>query len=97
MNVRIKVFHYNNKRSASNKVENMIEAEGYIIKHSPPKTPEINGPTERSRSVIIRMARVLINKNPNLPKTLWLEVVYTSAYILNRIPTKLLNGKWVIP
>ncbi|CAG8897455.1 unnamed protein product [Penicillium nalgiovense] len=97
LNVRIKVFHYDNERSAGNEVENMIEAEGCIVEHSPPETPEMNGPAERSGGVIIRMARVLINENPDLPKTLWPEAVYASAYILNRIPTKLSNGKWVIP
>ncbi|OQE25929.1 hypothetical protein PENNAL_c0999G10895, partial [Penicillium nalgiovense] len=73
LNVRIKVFHYDNERSAGNEVENMIEAEGCIVEHSPPETPEMNGPAERSGGVIIRMARVLINENPDLPKTLWPE------------------------
>ncbi|KAI1829116.1 hypothetical protein DTO027I6_9863 [Penicillium roqueforti] len=97
LNVRIKVFHYDNERSAGNEVENMIEAEGCVIEHSPPETPEMNGPAERSGGVIIQMARVLINENPDLPKTLWPEAVYTSAYILNRMPTKLADGRWIIP
>ncbi|OQE59396.1 hypothetical protein PENNAL_c0325G00318, partial [Penicillium nalgiovense] len=97
LNVKIKVFHYDNERSAGNEVENMIEAEGCIIEHSPPETPEMNGPAERSGGVIIQMARVLINENPDLPKTLWPEAVYTSAYILNRMPTKLADGRWIIP
>ena len=96
LNVRIKVFHYDNERSAGNEVENMIEAEGCIIEHSPPETPEMNGPAERSGGVIIQMARVLINENPDLPKTLWPEAVYASAYILNRIPTRI-RDKWIIP
>ncbi|OQE56374.1 hypothetical protein PENNAL_c0421G06045, partial [Penicillium nalgiovense] len=32
----------------------MIKAEGCIIEHSLPETPEINGPAERSGGVIIR-------------------------------------------
>ena len=43
------------------------------------------------------MARSLVNENPDLPKTLWPEAVYTSAYILNRMPTKLTNGNRIIP
>lgn len=74
----------------------MIEAEGCIIEHSPPETPEMNGPAERSGGVIIQMARVLINENPDLPKTLWPEAVYASAYILKRMPTRL-GDRWIIP
>jgi hypothetical protein len=33
LNVRIKVFHYDNERSAGNEVENMIEAEGILLLH----------------------------------------------------------------
>ncbi|KAJ6187227.1 hypothetical protein N7519_002135 [Penicillium mononematosum] len=53
LNVRIKVFHYDNERSAGNEVENMIEAEGCVIEHSPLETLEINGLAERSGGVII--------------------------------------------
>ncbi|OQE14837.1 hypothetical protein PENFLA_c035G05839 [Penicillium flavigenum] len=53
LNVKIRVFHYDNERSAGNEVENMIEAEGCVIEHSPPKTPEMNGPAQRSGGVII--------------------------------------------
>jgi hypothetical protein len=80
LNVKIRVFHYSNERSAGNEIENILEAEGCIIEHSLPGTPEMNGPAERSGGVIVRMARSLVNKNPDLPKTLWLEDLYVSIY-----------------
>ncbi|QQK41611.1 Polynucleotidyl transferase, ribonuclease H fold [Penicillium digitatum] len=48
LKIEIRVFHYNNKRSAGHEVEAMIEAEGCTIEHSPPNLPEMNGPAERS-------------------------------------------------
>ncbi|KAJ6003627.1 hypothetical protein N7522_006319 [Penicillium canescens] len=48
LNINIKVFHYDNERSAGDEVEIMIENEGCIIEHAPPGLPEMNGPAERS-------------------------------------------------
>ena len=63
------MFHYNNERSVGYKVKTIIKAEGYIIKHLLPSLLEINGPTERSRGIVVRTTRVLIN-NIDLPKNL---------------------------
>ncbi|KAI2732946.1 hypothetical protein CBS147339_9998 [Penicillium roqueforti] len=95
LNVRVRVFHYDNERSAGNEVESMIEAEGCVIEHSPPDLPEMNGPAERSGGVIVKMARTFIN-DTDLPKTMWTEAVYAAAYIANRVPTKIEN-QWIIP
>ena len=69
MKIEIRVFHYNNERSVGYEVKTMIEAEGYIIKYLPPSLLEINGPTERSRGIVVRTTRVLIN-DIDLPKNL---------------------------
>lgn len=95
LKIEIRVFHYDNERSAGNEVESMIEAEGCTIEHSPPGLPEMNGPAERSGGVVVRTARALIN-DTDLPRHLWPEAVYAAAYILNRVPTKM-NNKWMIP
>lgn len=92
LKISIKVFHYNNERSARNEVETMIENKGYIIEHTLPSHPEMNGPAERSRGVVVRTARVLIN-DTDLPRNLWPEAMYAATYILNRLPTKVSNGQ----
>ncbi|EKV08147.1 hypothetical protein PDIP_69620 [Penicillium digitatum Pd1] len=95
LKIEIRVFHYNNKRSAGHEVEAMIEAEGCTIEHSPPNLPEMNGPAERSGGLVVRTARALIN-DTELPHNLWPETVNTAAYILNRTPTKR-DNEWFIP
>ena len=72
----------------------MIEDEGYTIEYIPPGLPEINGPAERSRGMIVRNGRALLN-DTNLPHNLWLETIYISAYMINRTPTKV-GDKWII-
>ena len=88
LKIEIRVFHYDNERSAGYKVETMIEAEGYTIEHLPPGLLEMNGPAERSGGMVVRTARVLIN-DTDLPKNLWPEAIYAAAYILNRTPIKI--------
>ena len=95
LKIEIRVFHYDNERSAGHEVETMIEAEGCTIEHSPPGLPEMNGPAERSGGVVVRTARALIN-DTELPHNLWPEAMYAAAYILNRTPTKITN-QWIIP
>lgn len=82
------MFHYNNKRSIGHKVETIIKAKGYTIEHLPPGLLEINGPTERSRGIVVYTTRILIN-DIELPYTLWPEAIYAVVYILNRTLTQI--------
>ena len=95
LKIEIRVFHYDNERSAGNEVESMIEDEGCTIEHTPPGLPEMNGPAERSGGMIVRNGRALLN-DTNLPHNLWPETMYASAYMMNRTPTKV-GDKWIIP
>ena len=56
---------------------------------STPYTPEQNGVVERKNRTILDMTRAML-KNKNLPKG---EAVSTAVYLLNRAPTKSLEGK----
>ena len=99
LKIEIRVFHYDNERSAGHEVETMIEAEGCTIEHSPPGLPEMNGPAERSGGMVVRTARALIN-DTELPHALWPKAMYAAAYILNRTPTQISNAsgtQWIIP
>ena len=56
-----------------------------------PYTPQQNGVAERKNITIMNMVRSML-KGKHLPKELWGEAVSTATYILNRCPTKKLEG-----
>ena len=55
-----------------------------------PYTPQQNDVAERKNRTIMEMARYMLG---NLPNFLWGEVVSIAIYILNRCPTKAVQGK----
>ncbi|KAE8767964.1 hypothetical protein D1007_60605 [Hordeum vulgare] len=56
-----------------------------------PYTPQQNGVVERRNQTVVEMARCLL-KAMGVPNTFWGEAVRTAVYILNRSPTRSLNG-----
>jgi transposase InsO family protein len=67
------------------------DSEGITHEVIPPYTPQQNGSAERRNRTIMNMVRCML-KGKHLPKELWCEAVSTATYILNRCPTKRLNG-----
>lgn len=59
---------------------------------SAPYAPQQNGVVERRNQTILAMARALL-KERSMPTVFWGEAVVTAVYILNRAPTKALDGK----
>ncbi|KAL4354255.1 hypothetical protein GQ457_06G039790 [Hibiscus cannabinus] len=55
-------------------------------------TPQQNGVSERKNRTVLNMARCLLFEK-KIPKGFWAEAVNTSVYLLNRLPTKALEGK----
>lgn len=68
------------------------EAEGIVHEVTPPYTPQHNGTAERKNRTLLNMIRTML-KGKNLPKCLWGEAAATAAYILNRCPSRRLNGR----
>jgi hypothetical protein len=55
-------------------------------------SPQQNGVVERRNQTVVGMARTLL-KQRGIPAVFWGEAVVTNVYILNRSPTKALNGR----
>ena len=76
---------------------NSIEFRGYCeklgIKHytTTPYSPKQNGVVERRNQTIVKMARCLL-KSMAVPSYFWAEAVKTAVYLLNRAPTRSLDG-----
>jgi transposase InsO family protein len=69
----------------------LCEQDGIIHEVTPPYTPQQNGIAERKNRTIMNMVRSMLNSK-SLPKELWGEAVATATYVLNRCPTKRLEG-----
>ncbi|KAK3122095.1 hypothetical protein QOZ80_8BG0665070 [Eleusine coracana subsp. coracana] len=66
--------------------------EGIQRHYSAPYSPQQNGVVERRNQTVVGMARALL-KQRGMPAVFWGEAVVTAVYILNRSPTKTLDGK----
>jgi transposase InsO family protein len=66
--------------------------EGVQRHYSTPYNPQQNGVVERRNQTVVGMARALL-KQRGMPAVFWGEEVVTTVYILNRSPTKALNGR----
>jgi hypothetical protein len=60
--------------------------------YSAPYSPQQNSVVERRNQTVVGMARALL-KQRGMPTIFWGEAVVTAVYILNRSPTKALEGR----
>jgi transposase InsO family protein len=66
--------------------------EGVQHHYSAPYSPQQNGVVERRNQTIVGMTQALL-KQRGMFAVFWGETVVTAVYILNRSPTKALNGR----
>jgi hypothetical protein len=66
--------------------------EGIQRHYSAPYNPQQNGVVERRNQTVVGMTRALL-KQRGMPAVFWGEAVVTAVYILNRSPTKALDGR----
>ena len=78
----------------ANDFEAFCTQQGIRHQTTPAYTPQLNGVAERKNRTILDMARSLL-KAKKLPKQYWAEAVSCAVYLLNRCPTRSLQG--VIP
>lgn len=88
LNEKIAYFHCDNGGEfSSNEFKRYARQEGLQILYTVPHTPEQNGVAERLNQTLFNTTRCLLNDSPNLVKPLWAELVRTSCYLKNRVPT----------
>lgn len=66
--------------------------EGILLKTSCPHTPQQNGIVERKHRHLLEIARA-IRFQASIPKRFWGECILTAAYIINRLPSKVIDNK----
>jgi len=66
--------------------------EGIQHHYSMPYSPQQNGVVERRKQTVVAAARVLL-KQRGIPAIYWGEALMTAVHLLNRSPTKALDGK----
>lgn len=65
---------------------------GVIHQQSCPHTPQQNGRVERKHRHLVQIARALLF-NSGLPISFWGEALLTASFLINKLPTKILNWK----
>lgn len=67
-----------------------MHSKGVVHQSSCPHTPQQNGVVERKHRHIVDIARTLL-LNANAPLKCWGDVVLTARYLINQMPSYMLN------
>ncbi|CAM8928890.1 unnamed protein product [Rhodiola kirilowii] len=90
---RVKVFRSDNGSEFINgNLQDFFKRQGCIHQTSCVYTPQQNGAVERKHRHLLEVARGL-RLQAHLPKLFWGDCVLTATYIINRLPTRILNNK----
>ncbi|KAJ0466424.1 putative RNA-directed DNA polymerase [Helianthus annuus] len=71
-------------------MKQFFQDKGMIHQTTYPHTPEQNGVSERKNRIILEMTRAMLLES-HVPTSWWPEAVASSIYLINRLPTKILN------
>ena len=82
----------NGKEYTSNKFNQFCEEVGIEHQLTAPYTPQQNGVIQRKNIAIFEMTRCLMHEK-GLPKEYWAEATNKVVFLLNRLPTKTVDGK----
>ena len=86
---KIKIVRSDNGKEYLNKILGKFFLEKGIVHQSSYKdTPQQNGITERKNKHLLEVA-ILFSKN--ITKYLWGEAILTATYLINRMPSRILN------
>jgi hypothetical protein len=87
----IQVFRSDNGKEYFNTIlDDFFLKNGIVHQSSCPNTPQQNGVAERKNRHLLEVARALLFSS-KVPNYLWGDAVLTAAYLINRMPSKVLN------
>ncbi|KAM1666313.1 hypothetical protein ACFX1X_045967 [Malus domestica] len=73
------------------KLKHFLSTNGITHLTTPPQTPEHNGVTERRHRHVVETGLTLLHQ-ASLPLTYWSYAFKTAVYLINRMPTHVLNN-----
>ena len=92
-NAKIKILRSDNGGEyTSNAFKQHLAKYEMIHQTSCPYTPQQNGVAERKNRHLMEVARSMIF-HTSMPKSYWGDVVLTACYLINRIPTRILQDQ----
>jgi len=92
-NAKIKIFRSDNGGEyTGNAFKNHLAQHGILHQTSCPYTPQQNGVAERKNRHLMEVARSMMFQM-SVPKRFWSDAVITACYLINRIPTRILEDK----
>jgi transposase InsO family protein len=92
-NKKIKILRTDNGTEFINQnFSNYLKQKGIFHQTSCVYTPQQNRVSERKNHHILEVTRTLLFQN-NVPKVFWSETVLTAVYLINRVPSVVLDFK----
>ena len=92
-NACVKIFWTDNGTEyVNNEFDEYLSNYGIIHQTTCPGTSEQNGLAERKNRHLLEITRCIMMAM-NVPKFLWSEAVMTATYLMNRMPSRVLNNK----
>lgn len=90
---KIKAVRTDNETEYCNQgFESFLRGNGIEHQTSTPYSPQLNGLAERMNRTLVERARCMLY-DADLSKQFWAEALATAAYVVNRSPTKSIDGK----
>ncbi len=90
----IKILHIDNGGEFTSKqFTTFLQANGIFLGLSRPHTPQQNGVAERKHRHIADMGRCTLIQHASASLSLWVEAFQTAVFLINRLPTRLLQHK----
>ena len=86
----VNLYCDNGREYLSNEMKDYCVQKGISYHLTVPRTPQLNGVSERMVRTITEKARAMIS-GASLEKYFWGEAVLTATYLINLTPTKALN------
>ena len=71
----------------SNEFQDYLKENGILSQWTPPRTPQLNGVSERRNRTLLDMVRSMMSRT-DLPISFWGYALSSAIFILNRVPSK---------